>query len=394
MYTNTRFREILKGFSRGKFEHEVQQIGTDKHSKGFRSWDQFVALVYGQLNGIRSLRELEEHFNAQGIHHYHLGTRRVKRATLSDANAKRDYRLYEVIAKQLLKSAHGKLQRQLKEFLYLIDASPIALSGLGYDDWTGLKGTGRIKGLKLHMVYNPTAQVPIHGQVSHANVNDIEDAQTLELEAGATYVFDKGYYDYRWWHEIAESKAVFVTRFKRNAALIELGDWTCPIGDTTIVSDKQVKFTSKRIQGDTPGSKVKNPYQAKLRQVVVRRDEHDEPLVLATNDFERSAQQIAQVYKSRWQIELFFKWLKQNLKVKQFLGRSENAVRTQIYIALITYLLLYFYKKRIGDSKTFKHFKAWVESTLFQHPKTDYERYRRKRRLEADLLEKQLVFSL
>ena len=394
MYTNTRFRELLEVVNRRKFTGLAQEFGTDKHSKGFRSWDQFVALVHGQLNGVKSLRELEARFNAQGIHHYHLGTRGVKRATLSDANAKRDYRLYEAVAKQLLRSAHRKLQKQLKEFLYLIDASPIPLSGLGYDDWTGLAGTGRIKGLKLHMVYNPMAHVPIHGQVSAANVNDIEDAQSLKLEAGATYVFDKGYYDYRWWHEIAENKAIFVTRFKRNAALVELADWSCPIGDTAIVSDTQVKFTGNRIQGDIPGSKIKNPYQARLRQVVVRRDEHDEPLVLATNDFERSAEQIAGLYKSRWQIELFFKWLKQNLKVKQFLGRSENAVRTQIYIALITYLLLYFYKRRIGDSKTFKHFKAWVESTLFQHPKTDYERYRRKRRLEADLLEKQLVFSL
>jgi putative transposase len=376
MYTNTRFGDVMKGLSRSSFEKQVVQMQSDKYAKGFRSWDQLVAMVYAQVSGSRSLRELEVGFNAQSGHHYHLGTRSIKRSTLADANAKRSSTLFQGLAEQLLAGSHRKLRQQYKKMLYLLDSTPIHLIGDGYDQWGLSNRNGRTQGLKVHMLYSPDAQLPIEMSISAPNLNDIDAARPMAIEPNATYVFDKGYCDYNWWYKIEQSDACFVTRFKHNAALVELESKLIPEdAKAVILSDTLVRFKYKH-----PGGQRINHYQKPLRQVVVARPDKPTPLVLATNDLERPAAEIAQLYKTRWQIELFFKWLKQNLKIKRFLGRSKNAVKTQIYVAIISYILLWQYRQRHGIKQSMHLCLASLTVSLFQRPDTEQAIARRQRR--------------
>ena len=391
MYRNTRFGELLKGLPRGSFEKIVDAYQGDKHSKGFRSWDQLVAMIYSQLSGCRSLRELEAGFNSQAVHHYHLGTREIKRSTLADANTKRDCGLFEQVCGQLLQRAHRKLRGELKDLLYLMDSTPIPLKGLGYDAWTKDTHCHRTRGLKVHLLYAPSAAMPIEAEITPANVNDIQIGRSMPVERGATYVFDKGYCDYNWWREIDLKGAFFVTRFKKNAGVEQVEAKAIPEEVREIIrEDAIVRFKCKR-----PGGKRVNHYYGEpLRRVVVNRPDKATPLILVTNDMKRSAHEIAELYKQRWGIELFFKWLKQNLRIKQFLGRNENAVKIQIYTALITYLLAQSYRLRQGVSSTLKLWLVELRSGLFQRPEVERETARRRRRRRMECQELQGVLAL
>jgi IS4 transposase len=208
----------------------------------------------------------------------------------------------------------------------------------------------------------------------------------ISPESGATYIFDKGYCDYNWWYKLQQEGALFVTRFKRNAGIDIVRQRKIPKdADLSILEDAEVTFRNKH-----PGGKRINHYHGtSLRRVVVSRPDSKDPLVLATNDFKRSAEEIATLYKKRWEIELFFKWLKQNLKIKKFLGRSENAVKTQIYTALITYMLVQMYRTRNGMKHSLKMCLASLRSGLFQRPEVEQTiaHRRRKRRLEMQSLQ-------
>lgn len=384
MYRNTRFGELMKALPRDKFSRLVREHQSDKYCKGFSSWDQLVAMIYGQLSGIRSLRELETTFNGHRNHHYHLGTRSVHRSTLADANARRDCKLYEVLCGYMLEHVSGRLRTEVRNMLFLLDSTSITLAGRGYDDWTGANHNHFTHGVKVHVLYEPVQALPRYINITAPNVNDIEDARTMEICSGAVYVFDKGYYDYSWWHRLDESGARFVTRFKRNAGLkVERSLEVC--ADDGILADEQVQFRTRQ-----PRAKHINPYYGKtLRRITVRRPEGRTPLILATNDLQSSAAEIAALYKKRWDIELFFKWLKQNLKIKTFLGRSENAVRTQLYIALITYLLLWMYHHTNQETTSLKQCMALLSIALFQRPETAYAMYRRRKRWRDEMLQKQ-----
>jgi len=381
MYRNTRFGDVMKGLSRGMFEKIVRKLEADKYSKGFRCWDQLIAMVYAQLSGCRSLREVEAGFNSQALHHYHLGSRVIKRSTLADANTKRSSEVYEQVCQQLLQQAHRKVKKGLTEFLYLLDSSPIPLKGLGFDEWTRETHNHRTQGLKIHMVLAPDAAVPVFTEITAPNVNDIEVGKQLILEKGATYVFDKGYCDYNWWYKIHRNSSVFVTRFKKNAGIehVEARDIPDAMKDV-VLEDEVVTFKNKR----PGGNRVNDYHGTALRRVVIARPGKSTPLILATNDFERSAEDLGELYKRRWEIELFFKWLKQNLKIKQFLGRSENAVKIQIYTAIITYLLVSLYRRHNGIKESLKLCLVTIRSGLFQRPEIEHRAYRKRhqRRLE------------
>lgn len=386
MYRNTRFRELMKGLPRGNFEKVVDRLEADKYNKGFRSWDQMLAMIYAQISGCQSLRELEAGFNSQAVHHYHLGSREIKRSTLSDANNKRATELFSTVCNQLFGQMHRKIRKELKELLYLLDSTPIPLKGLGFDEWALENHNARTSGLKVHIQLATSGTVPVYQRITAPNVNDIEVGRTIPLEAGATYVFDKGYCDYNWWYKLQQEGALFVTRFKKNAGIKTVRQRKIPQNaDLSILEDAEVTFRNKH-----PGGKRINHYHGtSLRKVVVSRPDHKEPLVLATNDFKRSAEEIAELYKKRWEIELFFKWLKQNLKIKKFLGRSENAVKIQIYTALISYILVQMYRIRNGITQSLKLCLISLRSGLFQRPEVEQEiaHRRRKRRLEVQSLQ-------
>lgn len=391
MYSMTRFGELMKGLPRCRFERAVKDFGSDKHSKGFRSWDQLLAMLYAQYSGSRSLRELEAGFNTQAIHHYHLGSREIKRSTLADANNKRSCELFSYLCNQLFQQANRKLKRELKELLYLIDSTPIPLKGLGYDEWTIAHRNDRTQGLKVHMALASSGAVPVYQQITPPNVNDVEIGREIALEPGATYVFDKGYCDYNWWYQIEQQGALFVTRFKKNAGLEEVEQRMLPADEESLVlEDAIVRFKNRR----PGGHRVNHYHGTSLRRVVIDRADKQTPLILATNDFERSAEEIGELYRQRWEIELFFKWLKQNLKIKKFLGHSENAVKVQIYTALIAYMLVQLYRQRNGIKESLYLCLVILRTGLFQRPDTERVVKERRRKRWHDINKIQEVLPL
>ena len=381
MFRISRLQEVMKALPRDRFERVVSEHQADKHSKGFGSWDQLIAMVYGQLSGASGLRDLVGGFNCQRGQHYHLGTGEVRRSTLADANSKRQPEVFAQVARLLMAQVQRRVRRDSEKFLYLLDSSAITLAGRGFDEWTQANRTRHIQGVKLHVQYAAQEQAPCWASITASNVNDLSEGVKVPLQASALYVFDKGYYDYGWWHQIEQSQAIFVTRFKRNAKLKVLGHRAVPKQAAEVVlRDERVRFANP-----TPRGGHRNPYTKPLRRVVVARPEHDTPLVLATNDLKSSALTIAQRYKDRWQIELFFKWIKQHLKVKRFFGRSENAVRIQILTALITYLLLALYRSAHGVRVTLWTLLGELRATLFQRPAVEAEVFRRRREQRAQL---------
>lgn len=385
MFRISRLHEIMKGLPRGHFDRLVETHRADKHAKGFGSWDQLVALVYAQLSGASSLRVLEAGFNSQGTHHYHLGTGPVRRSTLADALARRKTEVFAETARLLMAKTGRRLKRDGTELLYALDSTSITLTGPGFDLWTSTNRTCHTQGIKLHVLYEHDARIPVQHRITAPNVNDIDVGARLPIEPGAVYVFDKGYCDYNWWGRLDAQNARFVTRFKRNAALAVESTRPIAAGDAEIIlNDEIVHFANKHPRGGRT-----NHYTQPLRRVTVARPGHDSPLVLATNDLNSPARVIAQRYRERWQIELFFKWIKQHLRIKTFLGRSENAVRLQILTALITYLLLALYRKTENFTGSLWALLSEVRATLFQRPTIEAQQYRRRQAALSEFASRQ-----
>ena len=376
MFSISRFHEVMKGVSRSALERVVARRAAGKHLKGFSNWDHMLAMVYAQLSGASSLRELQAGFNAHITHHHHLGTSQVHRSTLSEANAKRDPGVFEEVARALMAQLGRGLREQHQAMLYLLDSTSLTLKGRGFDEWTSATRTRNTQGVKLHVLYAAHEQVPVQHSITAANVNDVLEGMKLTLTPGATYVFDKGYCSYEWWAQIDAAQALFVTRFKRNAGLRVLGRMSDAHGE--VLGDERVEFAHRRARA----GKL-NAYTQPLRRVIVHRADHATPLVLATNDMHSSAERIAQLYKERWQIELFFKWIKQHLRLKCFLGRSANAVRIQLLCALIAYLLLALYRARQGLRESLWMVLAQLRATLFQRPATELTAWRRRRQRQT-----------
>ncbi len=377
MFRITTFQLLMKGLPRGIFDQLVERRDADKYCKRFCHWQHLIAMLYAQLSGVTGLRPLETGFNSHVAHHYHLRASAIKRSTLADANENRPDTVFSDVAAWLMGQVSGTLRQKSKEFKYLLDSSSFTLKGREFDKWTLDNRTRNTQGMKLHVLYDAQAEIPVWHDFSAANVNDIERATAITLEANALYVFDKGYNDYNWWHAIDEKGARFVTRFKCNASVkVEEKRDIPDDARGTVLDDEVVSFKNKR-----PGGKRINLYHGKnLRRVTIARPDKKTPIVLATNDFKSSALEIAQCYKERWGIELFFKWIKQHLRIKQFLGRSENAVRIQILTALISYLLVALFKQTNGFKQSLWDCLCLVRATLFQRPESEISTYRRRRR--------------
>lgn len=327
-YSDSILGHILKPISRRWFDRLVERENGNAYDKTFASWSHLVALIYAQLSGLCSLRGVTASWNANAHHHYHLGVSKLARSTLSDANQRRPPSIFEQTFSQLSGLADRQVRQEGSEMVRLIDATPVPLGRV--IDWA--KRNGRIRGLKMHVVYDPVADNPSFVDITDANVNDIEIGRTVPIEAGCTYVFDKAYCRYDWWISIDQAGACFVTRMKTSARF-RAQRWRTieqTKGDGfTILDDAEVRLVSK---GD---AKLDIP----MRRIRIKRD-NGAKIVLLTNDLVRSAIQIAALYKARWQIELLFRWIKQHLKISAFLGRNPNAIRLQLLAAMIAYLLL------------------------------------------------------
>jgi IS4 transposase len=328
-HQNTVFRDLLKLLPWHRFERLVEDHDADARVGRLTSKGQFLALLYGQLSGACSLREIVTALSSHAARLYHLGADPVRRSTLSDANAQRPAEVFSGLLAILMKQAHRGLRRKLAETVYLIDATSVGLSERSAG-WA--RFSAGVCGAKMHVIYDADADQPIYASVSATNVNDITAAKQMPIEPGATYVFDLGYYDYAWWAALDECGCRIVTRFKSNTPLEVAEELKVKQGGN-ILSDR-IGFLPAR-----QAKNRQNPMSSAVREVTIT-TETGKVLRILTNDLDADAEDIADLYRRRWAIELFFRWVKQTLRITRFIGTSENAVRIQIAIALIAFLLL------------------------------------------------------
>jgi IS4 transposase len=326
---DTVFRDILKHVPWRRFEVLVEEHDADARVRRLSTKGQFVALLYGQLSGAASLREIVTGLSSHAARLYHLGAEPVRRSTFSDANAQRPVAVFTELLQTMMKQAHRGLRRKLAETTYLIDATSARLNQRSAA-WAQF--SAGVCGAKVHVIYDADTDRPIYAAVSAANINDITAARQMPIEPGATYVFDLGYYDYAWWAELDAVGCRIVTRFRSNTPLAVVEELAVVPG-RNILSDR-IGFLPAR-----QARSRHNPMQDAVREVRVTTDT-GKVLRILSNDLDASAQEIADLYRRRWAIELFFRWVKQTLKITRFVGTSENAVRIQIAVALIAFLLL------------------------------------------------------
>jgi len=330
LHKNCVFHSILKWVPWHVFDRQVAEHGADRRVRRLRTHDQFVALLYGQLSGAASLRDVVGGLKSHGTRLYHLGARPVERSTLADANARRPPAVFSGVFSALVSQAQRGLRRKAGEAVYLIDATGLHLAG-GGAEWA--RFSDKVCGAKAHVIYDADADQPIYAAVTPAKVNDITAAREMPIEAGATYVYDLGYYDYAWWAKLAAAGCRIVTRFKTSTPLAVTAELPVPETDDNILSDRIGLLPRRQARNR------ENPFGDPVREISVR-IETGKVLRILSNDLDAPAREIADLYKRRWAIELFFRWVKQTLKIRHFLGTNENAVRIQIAVALIAFLLL------------------------------------------------------
>jgi hypothetical protein len=325
--------QVLKHVPHARFEELVKTHRSDEAARGLDSHSQFVALLYGQLSGAPGLRAIVAELESHQERLSELGCDPVRRSTLSEANRYRPAALFGDLLGVVLDQAHRGLRRHMDGATYLIDSTSVRLSGLS-GRWARFSATAC--GAKAHIVYDPDADRPIHAVVTPARVTDLTAAKALPIEPGATYVFDLGYYDYGWWAELHAAGCRIVTRLKANTRLTVAQERAVPApaaAGGVILSDRVGRLPERQ------AGRRRNPFQAPVREVTVRIETGTVLRILST-DLEATARDIADLYKRRWAIELFFRWVKQTLKIRHFVGNSENAVRLQIAVALIAFVLL------------------------------------------------------
>jgi putative transposase len=376
MYSLSRLQQVMQLLPWGTFDAAVDRHRADRHCKRFTSRKHLLAMTCAQLSDVKSLRVLEDSFNPHVRQHYHLNAEPIRRSTLADANAKRSPLPFAETAAALMKQAGRSIRAERQWMLYLLDSTTIQLRGRGFD-WTHANAT-RDRGLKVHVLYAAHTQHLAHHSITGVNVNDLDEGKRLTIEPGATYVFDKGYCDYGWWERFNQAGARFVTRAKVNIAVTLVREQAIDPADRgVILSDRIEQFKHKANRGGH-----RNTYCGQIRRVEVARAD-GAPLRLVTNDLGSPASEIAQLYKDRWKIELLFKWIKQHLQVKRFLGRSENAVRIQLLVALIVYLLVLLYKNKHQPHRSLWHVLAELRHGLMVPVQTGPSSWKRDRDRQA-----------
>lgn len=337
--------QILDWIHPQQFQRCVARYHGDYKVSQFSCWSQFVCMVFAQLTWREGLRDIEACLQSRQSQLYHLGLRGpVHRSTLADANEQRDWRIYADLAQGLLRQARhlyagDPLQVELAQAVYALDASAIEL-GLSLCPWA--RYDRQRAALKLHTQLDLRGWLPAAVQITPARSQEVTWLDCLRYEPGAFYLMDRGYVDYSRLHAIERARAWFVTRAKRRMLYCRLRsrpvDW-----NSGLRSDQTILLTGRHATRDYPD---------KLRRVRCYDAREARSLVFLTNHFELSALLVTQLYQQRWQVEMFFKWLKQHLRIKAFYGRSENAVRTQLWIALCVYALVAIVRKQVKSQAT------------------------------------------
>lgn len=353
---NTVFSQLLKLIPRHEFETLAKQHHTGRSFRTASRWSQFVTMAMAQLAGRNSLRDIVENISAQAHRLYHLGSAKLSRSNLSRINDAKPYELYEALFGKLLNRCQGVVPGhdfRFKNPLYSLDASTIdlCLSVFPWADFRTTKGA-----VKLHVGLNHSGYLPEFVTVTEGKTHDVTVGRTLKFPKGSIVAVDKGYNDYTWYNQLTDKGIFFVTRLKSNAKYRTVSRRSV-LKSKGLTSDQTIEFTGIQTAKKCP---------VPLRRIGYRDAETGKRYVFLTNNFELAARTIADIYKARWQVELFFKWIKQNLKIKSFVGTSKNAVMTQIWIALCIYLLLAFLKYQSKLQKSTQQILRLLQLNLFE----------------------------
>jgi hypothetical protein len=349
------FSQLLQLFPRVEFEKAVREYRAERHARGFTCWGQFVAMLFCHLGQAQSLREICGGLAASEGKLRHLGISQApKRSTLSYANEHRPWELYRSVFEHLL----GRCQQvvgprkkfRFKNKLLSLDASVIDLCASLYD-WAQYRRTKG--GVKLHLVLDHAGYLPTFAVIEAAKVPEVKIARQLRFEAGTIVVCDRGYIDYKWFKALTEQGVFFVTRMRRDMVYGIAAEREVP-QNRNVLADQVVYLGSKNYRLDVP-----------LRRIEVWNAEKEETLVFLTNHLSFGATTVAAIYRDRWQIELFFKALKQSLRVKTFVGTSANALQTQIWTALIAMLLLKYLQLKSRYPWSLSNLVALLRQQLF-----------------------------
>ena len=352
------FAQFLSLLSRYEFQRVVNKYQGDYRTKNFKCWDQMACMVLAHIRQENSLRDIDIVLNAHANKLYHIGIKQCPKSTLADANERRDYRIYEEFAKSLMhrarrEYAQTELALEVDNAVYALDASIIDLT-LSLFPWAKFRKT---KGaIKLHAMIDLRGNIPAFLTITDGKVHDVKVAPLVPIEPEGIYVVDRGYVDFAWLWSVHQTGAFFVTRLKKSL------NWTRVVSHPVDKSiglrcDQEVLLSSLRL---------KNLYPNRLRRISFRDETQNRTLVFLTNNFTLPSETIATLYKARWEIELFFKWIKQNLRVKTFYGTSPSAVKIQIWIAMIVYLKLAILKERYHLEPSLSKLLHFLEVNLFE----------------------------
>lgn len=351
------FSQILQLIPRSEFQAAVRDHKAERHARGFSSWTQFIAMMFCQLGHAQSLREITGGLAASEGKLRHLGVENApKRTTLSYANGHRPWQLFQAVFYQLLERCQAAAQGRKRKFqfrhkLLSLDSSVIPLC-LSAFDWAQYK---RAKGaVKLHLVLDHDGYLPSYAVLTEGKTADITAARQMAFAPGTMLVFDRGYADYDWWLSLTRQKVHFVTRLKDSAEYGVMEERELPEGGN-IIRDEVIVLCAQQEIGA----------EARLRRIEVWVEEKQQTMVFLTNHLKLAAATIAAIYKERWAIELFFKALKQGMKIKTFVGTSENAVRTQIWTALIAMLLVKYLQLKSTFDWSLSNLIALLRQQLF-----------------------------
>lgn len=335
------FNQVMDFMPLPTFRSCVAKYQGDFNVKTFSCLDQFLCMAFAQITYRESLRDIEVCLRSQKKKLYHMGIRgKVSRSTLADANEKRDWRIYAELAQSLIATARTLYQEDsflndLDETVYALDSTTIDLC-LSVFPWANFRK--KKAAIKLHTLLDLRGSIPTFIHISDGKLHDVNALDLVPLEVGAYYVMDRGYLDFKRLYAFNEIPAFFVTRAKSNTQCKRR--YSRPIDKNTgLICDQTVALT---------GFYTRKDYPEALRRVKFHDTKTNKTLVFLTNNFSLPALTITQLYRSRWQVELFFKWIKQHLRIKNFYGTSENAVKSQIWIAVSVYVLVAIMKKRLN----------------------------------------------
>lgn len=339
---NTVFSQVMSYLPKKHFDKLVSLYKGNHRLRTFSCWDQYLSMAFAQLTYRESLRDIEACLRSNGNKLYHMGIKgNISRTNLSRANETKDYRIYEDLAIKLIseaKSLYNKNEMSYKELtnaLYALDSTVIDLS-LSLFPWA--KHRKQKSAVRVNTLLDIRTALPAFINISSGGVHEIKSLDLIEIEPLAVYIMDKGFMDFERFNRLNSFNAYFIIREKKNQAYRRISSFPLP-EDENVISDQTIKMT---------GPKTSIIYPDKLRRVRYYDKQNNRYLVFITNNFILSSSTIASLYKERWKIELFFKWIKQNLKIKTFYGRSENAIKTQIWIAISVYVLIIIIKKKLA----------------------------------------------